>query len=131
MRSISVNRTIRGGFYFATIGVFCSLLSGCTSGSTYTQASMTADARTGLSRTFRTIIYFRQRAADNRQLSAAISEACRCQSVFLSSYSTDSLIYEIALPPGEKFETFETMLMRDAARLGIRTVEQDRIMQPQ
>jgi hypothetical protein len=131
MRATSVNRETPGGFYMTTICVFISLLAGCTFGSTPPQTGVTVASRTGLTQTLRVIIYFKQQASDNKQLSAAISAACHCQPVFLRAYSSDSLIYEIVLPQGETFETFETTLMRDAAGSGIRMMEQDRIMQPQ
>jgi hypothetical protein len=131
MKGASVNTEISGSSCLAAIWVFIFLLAGCTFGNTHPQTGVTASSRSGLAQTFRTIIYFEQPAADSKQLFAAVSAACHCQPVFLSAYSGNSLIYEISLSQGEQFESFESMLMRDAVRLGIKLVEQDRILQPQ
>lgn len=79
----------------------------------------------------RAIIYFQRPTADSKQLSAAISKACRCQPVFFRQYRDEALIYELALPQGQTFVSFEKSLMQNAVQLGIKAVEQDRIMQHQ
>lgn len=79
----------------------------------------------------RAIVYLQRSATDSDPLSVAVAEACRCQPIFFRSYPGNALIYEIALPPGLTFTAFAEALMRDAARLGIKAVEQDRIMQHQ
>jgi len=79
----------------------------------------------------RAIIYFQRTAAEDPKLSAAISEACRCQSVFFRPYLGNALIYEIALPMGQTFNAFAAALMRNAETLGIKSVEQDSIMRHQ
>ncbi|MFA6921367.1 MAG: hypothetical protein WC216_05950 [Gallionella sp.] len=79
----------------------------------------------------RVIIYFQSPTEDSKQLFAAISEACLCQPVFFRKYSDDALIYEIALPQGSSLASFEKSLMQNAARLGIKLLEQDRVMQHQ
>ncbi len=84
-----------------------------------------------MQRPVRIIISFQSPTVDNVQLSAAISGACQCQPVFFRSYLGNALIYEIALPQDHAFAAFEVELMRDAARLGIKSVEQDSIMQHQ
>lgn len=79
----------------------------------------------------RAIVYLQHSATDRDPLSFAIAEACRCQPVFFRSYPDNALIYEISLPQGLTFAAFAEALMRDAARLGIKAVEQDRVMQHQ
>lgn len=79
----------------------------------------------------RAIIYFQRPTADSKQLSASISKACRCQPVFFRQYRDEALIYELVLPQGYTFSSFEKTLMQNAAQLGIKAVEQDRIMQHQ
>ena len=81
--------------------------------------------------TARAIIYFQRPTSNNQKLSAAITEACHCQPVFFRPYLGDALIYEIALPTGHTFAAFAEALMRNADKLGIKTVEQDSIMQHQ
>ena len=79
-------------------------------------------------RPIRTIIYFQGPAAENKQLTSAISEACNCQPVFFRRYLDDALIYEILLPQDETFTAFEKQLMLNVVPLGIKAVEQDTIM---
>jgi hypothetical protein len=81
-----------------------------------------------MAQTVRAIIYFQRPAADNKALSDAIGEACHCLPVFFRPYGSDALIYEIALPQGQNFEVFKKALMQNAVQLGIKIVEQDRVM---
>lgn len=79
----------------------------------------------------RAIIYFQHAAMDSPQLSAAIADACHCQPVFFRPYGADALIYEVALPQGLAFAAFEKALLQNAGPLGIKAVEEDRIMRHQ
>lgn len=73
----------------------------------------------------RVIIYFKRPTADNKPLSAAISEVCHCQPVFFRQYREDALIYIIGLPQDHSYPVFENMLLQSAAKLGIKAIEQD------
>lgn len=79
----------------------------------------------------RVIMYFQYPISDSAQLSNAIFETCRCQLLFLRKYSDDALIYEITPTEASTFAAVAKMLMNHADRLGIKTVEQDRIMRHQ
>ena len=76
----------------------------------------------------RVILYFKRPTADNKSLSAAISEACLCQPVFFRPYLGEALIYEITLPQGAIFDSFEKTLMLNAVPFGIKAVELDELM---
>lgn len=109
----------------------CSLaftLVGCAS---HASVSSPVATHAAMQTPIRAIIYFQQSATDNKPLSLAIADACHCQPIFLRSYSADALIYEIALPQGQTFATFETALMRQADQLKIKLIEQDSVMQHQ
>lgn len=79
----------------------------------------------------RVIIYFHQPAVATPKLAAAIAEACRCQPQYLQQYRPNALIYEVSLPLGYPFAAFESALMKNAAQLRLRLLEQDRVMQHQ
>lgn len=68
---------------------------------------------------------------DDKRLAAAISDACRCQAVFLRRYDGNAVIYEINLPQSLTFASFERALLASGKSLGIQTVEQDALMRPQ
>lgn len=79
----------------------------------------------------RVIICFQYPISDSAPLSNAISETCRCQLLFLRKYSDDALIYEITPTDASSFAAVAKMLMHHADRLGIKAVEQDRLMRHQ
>lgn len=80
----------------------------------------------------RAIIYFSQLpATDDKQLVAAISQACRCQPVFFRQFNSNAKIYEISLPQDSNFALFEKALLESGKSFGIQAVEQDVLMQHQ
>jgi hypothetical protein len=80
----------------------------------------------------RAIVYFSQLpTADNKQLVAVISQACRCQPVFVRQFGGNALIYEIILSPKQNFALFEEELLASGMPLGVQSVEQDVLMQHQ
>ncbi len=105
------------------------ILSGC-SHSSLVQPGVTPPQPSAARAPLRVIIHFKQPVTDRQALSAVLAEACHCQPVFFRPYLSDALIYEIALPDGQSFSAFADELMRNAA-LGIKSVEQDSIMQQQ
>lgn len=109
----------------------CSLVGCALPGSPPPKAITPSAGDSAKQLPIRAIIYFQRPTADNKFLSAAISEACNCQPVFFRHYLADALIYEITLPQGETLAAFEKALMLNAVQLGIKAVEQDRIMQHQ
>jgi len=106
------------------LSVLMFLLSGCSHpGSNTSSAELPAS---GVHT--RAIIYFRQPASDNPQLSAAISDACRCQPAFFRSYPGEALIYEITLPSDYMFADFQKALLMHTDELGIKSVEEERLI---
>ena len=79
----------------------------------------------------RAIIIFERPTANNPQVMAAIADSCQCQPEFVRTHSNDALIYEIALPQGQTFVSFDKTLMKKAPALGVKAVEQDVLMQHQ
>lgn len=75
--------------------------------------------------TIRIVIYFQQTTTDSSQLATAIAETCRCQPVFFRQYRDNVLIYIIGLPQDISYAAFANTLLQNAAKLGIRSVEQD------
>lgn len=112
-----------------------SALAGCAQGPQQTvtvpESYAPVEQGSAMQRSTRAIIHFQRPTSDNPALSTAIAAACHCQPVFFRSYLDDALIYEIALPPGHSFAAFAEAMMQNADKLGIRTVEQDRILQHQ
>lgn len=107
-------------------------LVGCASLDTIPASSNNLNAmHISMQSPIRIILYFQHPTSENKQLSSAIADACSCQPVFIRSYSGDALIYEIELPQGQTFATFEKSLMRHSGELGIKLIEQDCIMQHQ
>jgi hypothetical protein len=90
-----------------------------------------SEVRSAMQLHARAIILFERPTANNPQLMAAIAESCQCQPVFMRPYSNDALIYEIALPQGQTFVSFDKTLMKKASALGVKAVEQDALMQHQ
>ncbi len=120
------------GVHGLALSLLVFSLLGCAHSSTLaTNAIPPSQGHGEKQRPVRTIISFQSPTVDNVQLSAAISEACHCQPVFLRSYLGNALIYEIALPQDHAFAAFEVELTRHAARHGIKAIEQDSIMQNQ
>jgi hypothetical protein len=110
-----------------------SVLAGCaqhpSQSAPMPKATTPNEGHSAMQQRARAIVYLQHSATDSDALSSAIAEACRCQPVLFRSYLEDALIYEIALPQELTFAVFAEALMRDAARLGIKAVEQDRVMQ--
>jgi hypothetical protein len=75
--------------------------------------------------TVRIVIYFQHSTTDSSQLAAAVAEACRCKPVFFRQYRVNALIYVIGLAQDISYAAFENALLQNAAKLGIRSVEQD------
>jgi len=106
------------------LSVLMFLLSGCAvPGANSSSAELPASGVHA-----RAIIYFRQPASDNPKLSAAISDACRCQPAFFRSYPGEALIYEITLPSDYTFADFQKALLMQADELGIKSVEEERLI---
>jgi hypothetical protein len=99
-------------------------LASCSSGTPVAQDVHPGDGNAA-QRPVRVIISFQKPTSDNPQLSAAIAEACRCTPVFIRPYLNTALIYQVALPQGQPFSTFERALLAKGAALGVRGVEQD------
>ena len=119
----------RGALRFAMLFLLGYSLAACASPVTPPpKTNAPVEVHNAMAQSVRAIIYFRRPTADNNALSAAIAEACRCQPVFVRSYDSDALIYETALPQGQDFDAFRKALMQNAVQLGIRIVEQDRVM---
>jgi len=103
-------------------------LVGCASPVSPPPKSATSSETHGApTQTVRAIIYFQSPTADNRILSAAISDACQCTPVFFRTYGGNALVYVIALPQGQNFTAFEKALMRSAPQLGVVSIEQDSV----
>ena len=95
------------------------------------QAGRRGSMQCGAAVHVRAIILFERPTANNPQLVAAIAESCQCQPVFIRPHSNNALIYEIALPQGQTFVSFDKTLMNKASALGVKAVEQDALMQHQ
>jgi len=78
-----------------------------------------------LAQNTRIVIYFQQPTTDSSQLAAAVAEACRCKPVFFRQYRDNALIYIIGLPQDISYTVFENALLQNAAKLGIKSVEQE------
>jgi hypothetical protein len=129
METTSPGQMHRGALRFAMLFLLGYSLAACASSVTpLPKTKAPVEVHSALAQTVRAIIYFQHPTADNKALSAAIADACRCQPIFVRSYDSDALIYEIALPQGEDFDVFKKALMQNAVQLGIRIVEQDRVM---
>lgn len=82
--------------------------------------------------TIRVIVYLKQPpAAGGPQLTAAIAEACQCQPIFVRLFSSNAVIYQVNLAPGQTFSSFASALLPGNASLGIRLVEQDSLKRHQ
>lgn len=115
---------MKESYTWRLLSVLMLLLSGCSHpGSNSSSAELPAS---GVH--IRTIIYFRQPASDNPKLSAAISDACRCQPAFFRSYLGEALIYEITLPSDYTFADFQKALLMHADELGIKSIEEERLI---
>ena len=129
METISLGRIYRGALRSATLFLLgCSLVACASPVFPPSKINASSEVRSATAQIFRTIIYFQRPTADNKNLSAAIADACRCQPLFVRSYDSDALIYEIALSQGQSFDAFKKTLMQNAVQLGIKIVEQDRRM---
>lgn len=130
-----MNRKISSKLHGAAILMLVFALAGCSQPTpqpppvpkTYTPSK----GHNAMQLPTRAIIYFQQATTDSNPLSVAIAKACHCQPVFFRPYLNNALIYEIALPPDHTFAAFAEALMRDGAKLGVKAVEQDSIMQHQ
>jgi hypothetical protein len=106
-------------------------LAGCIQHTAAADSISPSAGRTAMQPPVRAIIYFQRPTANNKQLTAAISEACNCQPIFLRAFLGEALIYEITLSQGETFSAFEKTLKQQAAELGIKSVEKDFVLQHQ
>jgi hypothetical protein len=107
-------------------------LAGCAlPASPEPQVNPPSEGRSAMQPHVRVIILFERPTANNPQLTAAIAESCQCQPVFIRPYSNVALIYEIALPQGQTFVSFDKTLTKKASALGVKAVEQDFLMQHQ
>ena len=79
----------------------------------------------------RVIIYFANATTSNPALDRAVSDACRCQAVFLRQYRDNVLIYEVALQQDQTFASFKQTLLAKKDSLGIQAMEQDAMMRHQ
>lgn len=78
----------------------------------------------------RIIMYFDRQTSDSQQLVESISGACRCKPVFIRPYPGDALIYQLALPADLSFPEFEKQMHQRGSRFGIKSIEQDIVLQP-
>ncbi|MDP1635876.1 MAG: hypothetical protein Q8L69_14495 [Gallionellaceae bacterium] len=85
------------------------------------------EVRSPAGRTVRAIISFQLPVTSSMELTEAVAAACQCNPVYVRTMAGNALIYMISLPQGQGFPDFEKILMRDASRLGIVAVEQDRL----
>jgi Tfp pilus assembly protein PilF len=120
-----MNRNKYGRLYGKALLLLVFSLVGCAPHSAAPNAITPSEGHSAKQLPTRVIIYFQRPTADNKSLSAAISEACHCQPVFFRQYSNDALIYIIALQQDHTFASFEKALMLNAAQLGIKSMEQD------
>lgn len=80
----------------------------------------------------RVIVTFdRLPAAGDQQPLQLIAEVCNCTPVFIRQFLNNGAIYEITLPSDMTYIGFQRMLLDSGGALGVRAVEQDRIMQHQ
>lgn len=127
-----MNRKKYGRLHSVALSLLTYSLVGCALPVSPPPKDITPSAgRSAMQPPIRAIIYFQRPTADNKPLAAAISEACNCQPVFFRPYLGDALIYEITLPQGDSFVAFEKALMQNAVQFGIKSVEQDSLMQHQ
>jgi len=149
MKPISSSRKICSAFQFATLLMFGNLLVGCGVGVSVPPKTVAPtpepilppakpvappakpiappEVRSAPAQTIRIIIYFRQPTTDSSQLASAVAEACRCKPVFFRQYRDNALIYMIGLPQDISYAFFENTLLKNAAGLGIKSIEQDRV----
>jgi Tfp pilus assembly protein PilF len=129
METTNLGRKNRGALRSAILFLLGYSLAACASTvSPPPKINAPREVHSAMAQTIRTIIYFQRPTADNKNLSAAIANACRCQPLFVRSYDSDALIYEIVLSQGQSFDAFKKALMQNAVQLGIKIVEQDRVM---
>ena len=129
METTNLGRKNRGALRSAILFLLGYSLAACASHvSLPPKINASSEVRSATAQIFRTIIYFQRPTADNKNLSAAIADACRCLPLFVRSYDSDALIYEISLSHGQSFDVFKKALMLNAVQLGIKIVEQDRVM---
>jgi len=155
MKPIFISRKICSAFQFATLLMFGNLLVGCGVGVSVppktvaptpepilppakpvvlpakpvppTKPIAPPEVRSAPAQTIRIILYFRQPTVNSKQLATAVAEACRCQPAFFRQYRDDALIYIIGLPQDISYAVFENTLLKNAAGLGIKSIEQDRV----
>jgi hypothetical protein len=126
MKSANPGRKNRGALRSAALFLLGYSLAACaTPASPPPKANAPREVHSAPAQTVRAIISFQRPTVDNRPLFAAISDACQCTPVFFRAFGSDALIYEIALPQGKNFTSFEKALMRSAPQLGIVSIEQD------
>ena len=129
METTSPDQIHRGALRFVMLFLLEYSLVACASTVTPPlKTNAPVEVHRAMAQMVRAIIYFQRPTADNKALSAVIADACRCQPVFVRPYDSDALIYEIALPQGRDFDAFKKALMQNGVQLGIRIVEQDRVM---
>lgn len=124
-------KQIAGLSCFALLFTGFSMAGCATPAPTESKANPPVQAKAPMPLAVRAIIYFHQPTSDNKQLSAALAQACHCTPVFFRAYASDALIYEIALQAGEDFAGFAKTMTQNFSALGIKAVEQDRLMQSQ
>jgi hypothetical protein len=120
-------RPSRSGASSPTLLLLACVLTGCG----HVQPAASAEQHVRAQSPMRVLVYFNQATVATPKLSAAIAEACRCQPHYLQQYRPDTLIYEVSLPQGYEFASFADALMKKGAQLGLRLLEQDRVMQHQ
>lgn len=112
--------------------LFASSMLGCSNPITPPPKQETEPQSISRVSPIRVIVTFdRLPAAGDRQSLQLIAEACNCTPVFIRQFLNNGAIYEITLPPDMTYIGFQRMLLDSGGALGVRAVEQDRIMQHQ
>jgi hypothetical protein len=132
VKKVDMHQQKRGWLRGVALSLAGYALVGCAlPASPEPQANPPGEVRSAVPLHVRAIILFERPTANNPQLVAAIAESCQCQPVFIRPHSNNALIYEIALPQGQTFVSFDKTLMNKASALGVKAVEQDALMQHQ
>jgi hypothetical protein len=132
MKATNPGRENCGALQYTTLFLLGYSIAGCTSPvSPPPKANVPYEVHSAPAQTVRAIIYFQRPTADKNPLFAAISDACQCTPVFIRPYLSDALIYELALPQGQTFVSFEKTLREKASAFWVKAVEQDSLMQHQ
>lgn len=130
MKPATIKRKKYSVLQFATLLLFGYSLAGCAgTDSPSPESSTSSEIRGALTHTIRIVIHLEETASDNKPLSTAISDACRCLPIFFRTIGTHGLIYSVTLSQEMDYSAFERELMLKAPQLGIVTIEQDTIEQ--